>query len=343
MPDTPAFDFNAFADLPILDGHIHVWADLDPELLWQTLERTGARRCNALSLSQLPIPEGVPSQLNTQALRFKQVSHGRAFAFGALDYSSGSFAPADLVAQAQQLDAQGFDGIKMWEGKPSMNVHLPGRLESELYAPYWQWMESRGMPITMHMADPLRFWDPARAGLERWSYGGEKFLSRDEMYAETERILNRHPHLKIIFAHFLFFWDNLPRASQFLNAHPAVALDLTPGVGGFLELSETRDAAREFFLRYQDRLIYGTDVGAGPVVDPAVPFEPMRESGQAWLVRAFLETDWAMPLPAGVGAVTALFTGKCLRGIALPRAVLEKIYWQNFERLVGTTPRMIHL
>ncbi|MBI5305763.1 MAG: amidohydrolase family protein [Chloroflexi bacterium] len=341
MSDAPSFDFTAFADMPILDGHTHVWANLDPGLLWQTLTHTGARCCNALSLSQAPA--GNPSTLNAQALRFKQLSQGRAFAFGALDYSPVRLTADDLVAQAQQLDAQGFDGIKMWEGKPVMYVNLPDRLEGALYAPYWAWMEKRGMPITLHMADPLRFWDPARVGLERWSYVGANYPTREDMFAETERILNRHPRLKIIFAHFLFFWDDVPRAARFLDAHPSVAFDLAPGIAGYFELSQNVDAAREFFLRYQDRLIYGTDVGAGPVVDPTVPFELGRESGQAWLVRAFLETDWDIPLPAGVGAVTMAFTGKRLRGMALPRAALEKIYWENFARMVGQAPRSIHL
>ncbi len=118
-------------------------------------------------------------------------------------------------------------------------------------------------------------------------------------------------------------------------------LDLAPGVAGYIQLGEDRQAARAFFLRYQDRIIYGTDLGAGPVVNPAAPFVPDVESGQAWLVRAFLETDWDMPIPAGVGAVTSQFAGSRLRGIALPRAALEQVYWRNFERMVGQAPRTI--
>ena len=90
-------------------------------------------------------------------------------------------------------------------------------------------------------------------------------------------------------------------------------------------------------------MIYGTDVGAGPVVDPALPFEIERESGQAWIVRAFLETNWDIPIPAGVGAVTNAFAGKRLRGIALPHEALAKIYCRNWERMVGQTPRMVTL
>ncbi len=339
------FRFNSFADLPVLDGHIHVWADLDPAVLQQTLRQTGAHRWNALSLPHVPPSAGMGGTLNDQALRFKQYSNGRAFAFGSLDYTrfflDHTLDADDLAAQARELYRRGFDGIKMWEGKPSVYIHLPDHLDGALYAPFFAWMEAQEFPITLHMADPLRFWDPSRAGREKWSYIGPAYPTREAMFAETERLLLRHPRLRIIFAHFMFLWDNLPRAARFLDAHPSVMFDLTPGVAGYLELAEDAAAAREFFLRYQDRLIYGTDVGAGPVVDPGAPFVPGRESGQAWLVRAFLETDWNGPLPAGVGVVTNEFTGKHLRGIALPDDALAKIYWRNFERTVGPAPRTI--
>jgi predicted TIM-barrel fold metal-dependent hydrolase len=247
----------------------------------------------------------------------------------------------DLVSQAGELYARGFDGIKMWEGKPSVYVHLPDRLDGALYASYWVWVEAQSFPITIHMADPLRFWDPARVGLDRWSFVGAEFPKREDLYAETARILYRYPRLNLIFAHFLFFWDDLPRAAHFLDAHPTVTFDLTPGVGGYLDLSTDRETSRDFFLRYQDRLIYGTDIGAGPVVDPSMPFQPEMEIGQAWLVRTFLETNWDAPLPSGIGVVTNQFVGKHLRGITLPGSVLEKIYWQNFERVAGKSPRVI--
>jgi predicted TIM-barrel fold metal-dependent hydrolase len=229
----------------------------------------------------------------------------------------------------------------MWEGKPSVYVHLPDRLDSSLYEPYWAWMEASQFPITLHMADPLRFWDPSRAGLEAWSYVGDNYPTREDMYAETERLLTRHPRLRVIFAHLLFFWDDLPRAARWLETYPSIMLDLAPGVAGYIQLGEDREAARAFFLQYQDRVIYGTDVGTGPVLNANTPFVPAIESAQAWLVRAFLETDWDMPLPSGVGAVTNQFVGKRLRGIALPLDALGKVYWRNYESTVGQQPRAI--
>ncbi len=124
-----AFDFGSFADLPLLDGHTHVWDGMDARSLQQTLSFTGARRWNALSLPRVPPSGTQDSTLNRQALDLKRSSNGQAYAFGSLDYSphfAGQQLTADmLVAQARAIHAQGFDGIKMWEGKPSVYVNLP--------------------------------------------------------------------------------------------------------------------------------------------------------------------------------------------------------------------------
>lgn len=334
-------DFLSFARMPILDGHIHVWEGADVSRIWETLERSGAQRCNALSLSR---PDR-PGTLNEQALRFKVSSNGRAYAFGALDYTAhclgGTMRPDDLSHQAARLWEQGYDGVKMWEGKPHVYVHLPDRLGGPLFASFFDWMEAQQFPILLHLADPPRFWDPTRLGLDPWSYAGPAYPSRQELYAELERILRRNPRLRLILAHFLFLWGELPEAARFLDAHPSVMFDLTPAVEGYVHLSRNRAAARQFFLRYQDRLIYGTDLGALPLLNPAATFDPRREARQSWLVQAFLETDCDVPFPSNVGVVADHFSGERLCGIALPGEALEKICWRNFERLVGLAPRPV--
>jgi predicted TIM-barrel fold metal-dependent hydrolase len=330
--------FGAFAQMPIIDGHVHVWQGFQPHQIWDTLNTVGVQSCNALSLNNFD--KG--GTLNEQALNFKRVSNGRAYAFGSLDYTrhlqGGKMEPNDLVEQAQRIKEMGFDGIKMWEGKPLGYIVLPDRLDGRFFDPFFTWMEEQGFPITLHLADAPRFWDPARKGLDFWSYVGEPYPSRQEMYAEMEVILNSHPRLKIIMAHFLFLWGELQEARRILDAHPSIAFDLTPGVQGYVQLSQDVVGARQFFLDYQDRLIYGTDIGTLLLFDPAVEFDVSREAGQPWLVRTFLETDWDIPFPGQIGVTKFEFYKDRLCGIALPAPALEKIYSLNFQRMVGNTP-----
>ncbi|MGQ9457022.1 MAG: amidohydrolase family protein [Anaerolineae bacterium] len=332
-----ALAFSSFAtDIPILDGHVHVWPGMEPRALWALLDRAGARQCNAVAITT---PHGT---LNAEAWAFKAASDGRAYAFGALDYTPHHrgevMAPGDLVVQAEALRAQGFDGIKMVEGKTAYYVGLPGRLDGPFFAPFFAWMEREGFPLLLHVADPPRMWDPARVGLDPWSYASPGYPTREEQYAEVERVLVRHPRLRLIVAHLMFLWDDLPTAARFLEAHPSVALDLTPGVEGYFLLSRDPGAAREFFLAYQDRLIYGTDMGAGPLLDRDHALDPVREGALSWLVRAALETDWEVPAPPDLARLLPFAAGQCLRGLALPRDVLEKVYFRNFQRWTGERP-----
>ena len=339
MPNQDLFNqFEAFVEMPITDGHLHVWKGYQSGQIWSLLKEVGVLRCNALSLNNFD--QG--GTLNKEALHFKKTSNGMAYAFGSLDYTrhlqGERLSPEDLVTQAENLKALGFDGIKMWEGKPLAYIVLPDRLDGAFFDPYFAWMEEQGFPIILHLADAPRFWDPTRKNLDPWSFADAPYPSRQQMYAEMEAVLARHPRLKLILAHFLFLWDDLREAGRILDAYPSIAFDLTPGVQGFVDLSRDARAAHKFFVQYQDRLIYGTDIGALPLLDPAVQFDLAREAGQPWLVRSFLETNWDIPFPNQIGITANAFEGQRLRGIALPTSALKKIYQLNFERMVGATP-----
>lgn len=339
--DTNKFELGNFDNLmqaPIIDGHLHVWKGFQPQQIWDTLAKVGVQRCNALSLNNFE--QG--GALNAEALHFKKESHGKAYAFGSLDYTThfqgNRLRPEHLVEQAQRIQESGFDGIKMWEGKPLGYIVLPDKLDGPFFDPYFSWMEEQGFPIILHLADAPRFWDPARKGLDPWSYAEEPYPSRVAMYAELETVLTRHPQLKITLAHFLFLWNELSEASRLLDAYPSIAFDLTPGVEGYALMSQQIDATQKFFLKYQERLIYGTDIGALPLLDSTAEFELEREARQPWLVRSFLETNMDIPFPNQIGAVQGGFDRQRLRGLGLPKTALDKIYRHNFENMVGQSP-----
>lgn len=336
-------NFEAFIQMPIIDGHLHVWKGFQPHQIWDTLSQVSVQRCNALSLNNFD--RG--GTLNAEALFFKKASNGQAYAFGSLDYTdhfrTKNLKPEDLVLQAQSLKKSGFDGVKMWEGKPLAYIVLPDKLDGLFFDPYFTWMEEQGFPIILHLADAPRFWDPARKGLDPWSYAGDLYPTRYAMYAELETVLTRHPKLKIIFAHFLFLWNELAEARRLMDTYPSIAFDLTPGVEGYAFLSQQVEPARQFFLDFQDRIIYGTDIGALPLLDAAAKFEVNREMRQPWLVRSFLETNIDIPFPEQIGVVKAGFADQRLRGIALPKSTLEKIYQHNFEAMVGKSPVQLQI
>ena len=101
----------------------------------------------------------------------------------------------------------------------------------------------------------------------------------------------------------------------------------------YYNFSAKRDDWREFFIRYQDRILYGTDISGG---------QPVTEArSRAWIVRSFLETDEEFLVPK---ESDSLLGGPQVpfRGLALPRGVLEKIYSKNFRRLAGPGPHKLN-
>jgi predicted TIM-barrel fold metal-dependent hydrolase len=330
-------DFSQFANLPIVDGHVHF---SDPEQMEDLLEVMDAASVARTNLVSTPNPRVVNH--NAALIAFKARHPGRVYLSGGLDYTQAladrERASELLGAQVRRLKEIGFDGLKLIEGKPTARTRIPIPLDAPEYEGMWQALKESGLPVVWHVADPEEFWDaalcPAWARERGWYYGNGSYPSKESLYAEVDQVLERHPGLRIIFAHFYFLSADLARAGRFLDAHPTVCLDLTPGSEMYGNFTRNYDAARVFFHRYQDRLVYGTDISSRALLQG----EPGRQGSLAlaWLVRANLERDDAFTVPGRDGFMPADLDG--YRGLNLPEQVLTQIYRANFERLYGSAP-----
>lgn len=333
-------DFTSFASLPILDGHIHFPHPALVDDLLELSQIMGVRRMNLVATPDL---EG--ANHNPALIRFKLHASEKAYCCGALDYFSVLAAPERaqqaLAEQVLALKAAGFDGLKILESKPMVRKIIGLPLDGPAYAKMWSLVEHLGLPVVWHVADPEFFWDealcPDWARQAGWFYGDGTYPSKEELYVEVDHILDRHPNLKIIFAHFHFLSADLERAAAFLESHAHVYFDLTPGSEMYFNFSLQPKIARDFFIQFQDRLIYGTDIGASAIGQAALQgFDRPETLGRTWFVRRFLECEGAFSLPPGLIHWDSM--GKHLEGLALPLPVLEKIYFRNFEGLFGATP-----
>lgn len=318
----------SFASIPIIDSHVHF---VHPEKMGKILSLMDAVPCTRFNLVCIPNPDTTTH--NPAALFFKQRYPERAYISGALDYSvlaDPGNAAERLAAQIPELKAAGFDGLKFIEGKPQVRKLLPHPLDGPLYAGVWEALEREQFPVVFHVNDPDDFWDkdlcPNWARESGWNYYDGGYPSKEDLYAEVDNILARHPRLMITFAHFYFLSRDLERAAHFLDIHPTVCFDLAPHIDMYRDFSSIPELTRNFFLSYQDRIIYGTDTdtrtlarGPGGVrFTKAVP----------QLIRSLLELD---------GEFT-ISNGKRYHGLGLFQEVLEKIYATNFERMYGACP-----
>lgn len=222
----------------------------------------------------------------------------------------------DFVDQMKRYIDQGFKGIKLMEGKPSLYRHYGYGFDHPRFEPFFAYAEEHAIPLLIHNNDPLRHWDInkiSKTALAKGWYYDESFPSQEHFFAVLEEVFQKHPGLHAALAHFGFYSNDLPRAEAMMEKYPNLIMDMTPATIIFDELSASPEATKAFLLKYQDRIVYGTDVSnkiEGSVLD--------LNKRKIRIMKAFYE-----------GTDTADVCGQTIAGMDLDEAILEKLYWHN--------------
>lgn len=231
----------------------------------------------------------------------------------------------DFATQYDELLELGFDGIKMLETK-TLEQHLYNVwVDADYFEDYFAKCERDGTHIIWHVADPETFWDinriPARHLAKGWYYGDGNYPSWEEIYKTVFNVLDRHPNLKVTFAHFFFYSEHPEWLVDMFEKYPNVGIDVTPGAEMYNAFRDRNEFYRDFFIKYADRIMFGTDVTfRGSKVGPL----------RLGAVYRFLTTDEDVTV---VDVPT--------KGIKLPDEVSEKILHKNFEAVAGESPKKI--
>jgi len=316
-----------------IDAHVHLWK---AEETGHLLELATAAGCERLGIACIPERNIVTA--NPDAWVAKAQHPSRFYVFASLDHSQhwsgGGVKAPSLAEQVDLLRALGCDGIKMLENKPATRKQLDIPVDGPYFASYFARVEETGCPLLWHVADPEEFWDPALtpkwARARGWGYD-DTFVKKEQLYAEIQRVLERHPRLKVTFAHFYFLSADLPRAGALLDRFPGVNLDLAPGIEMYYNLSKNVEATRAFFIKYADRIIFGTDLFSGHTLQEGTV--------RVGLVTRWLETADEFRLPPGADFLLGPPEDGIMRGLHLPKDVVAKICRGNFERFAGSSPR----
>lgn len=190
--------------------------------------------------------------------------------------------------------------------------------------PIWAKCGELGIPVEIHVSDPKAFFTPVDEFNERydelgnnpeWSFYGEDFPAKMDILEARNRVIARHPNTIFIGAHFGNLPENLEVVGQWLETYPNFYVDIDARIS---ELGRQPYTARKFFIKYQDRILFGTDTPCDA--------EAYR------LYFRFLETDdeYIDPTPAHK------LQGRWhIYGLYLPDEVLEKIYNKNALRILG--------
>ncbi|MBQ4088698.1 MAG: amidohydrolase family protein [Clostridia bacterium] len=269
--------------------------------------------------------------LNTlECMLMKRLAPERVYVYGGIAYIPGVEPTAkDHEKQLELMMEAGCDGWKLLESKPSVYRALQHPLDSELFDRAFSLAESARIPLKWHAGDPATFWDPAKAPAfaaeNGWLCVGEGFPSLEKIYSEVENVMRRHPKLHASLAHLYFISDDRPHGERMLDTYENFTMDITPGTEMYEAFLPDREGWAAFFRRWQDKLIFGTDM---PDLAPGEPL--YSDDSVCDLIYKTLATSDPFEELGIAGA-----------GLGLEYAIVKKICAENFERITGKTPRLL--
>ena len=244
----------------------------------------------------------------------------------------GQVGPGWAERAVKQLEADvaaGAVGVGEISKSFGLNVQKPDgtrlKVDDPELDPIWQAAARLDIPVFIHTAEPQAFFAPHDLHNERWlelalfpgrAATDTRGVTFEELVAERNRLFARNPKTRFIAAHFGWHANDLAKASAMLDAYPNVVTE----VGAILyDIGRQPRAAHDFFLKYQDRILFGKD-----------SFQP-GEYPYYW--RVFETRDEYFDYYRNYHAFWKLY------GIDLPDAVLKKVYRDNALRVVKGLPK----
>ena len=227
---------------------------------------------------------------------------------------------------AKQLEEDvknGANGLKIYKSLGFSVMDISGKrvtVDDARLAAVWKKAGDLKIPVLIHTADPKSFWDPMDEKNERWlelsTHPNRKKDAAnpapwETLIEEQHRLFRKHPKTLFIAAHFGWFPNDLQKLGQLMDELPNIVVEFGAVIA---ELGRQPRAAKQFFTKYQDRILFGKDSW--------VPEE------YATYFRVLETEDEYFPYHKKYHAFWAMY------GMGLPDDILKKIYYKNALRII---------
>jgi predicted TIM-barrel fold metal-dependent hydrolase len=305
---------------PVIDYHNHL-DSMQPQDVLAVMDQCGVERVVNITM-----------QVGERALEiidsYRAAAPDRFSAIGWMDWSGverTDFVQVTLD-RIHRMVEHGVCGIKFWKDFGLTVRDADGsllRIDDERCAPIFEECGKQGLPVMFHTADPSAFFEPIDATNERfeelaahpdWGFSSSP-VSKAMLLEQRNRVIRRHPRTTFVGAHFAESSEDLASLAGQLDALPNLSVDISARIS---ELGRQPYSARSFFLKYADRIVFGTDL--------------LPEVAMYQLYYRFLETaDEYFEYPSHASR-----QGRWnIYGIFLPEDVLRKVYRENALKLLS--------
>ena len=323
----PASDLEGFSALAPIDAHVHLYKD-DPAF-GAFLQRLNLRILNICVIDDRdPYAKGLEPQ-RSDVLKVRHVTGGRAVfctTFSPYDLEKPGFSQRAI----QQLDADfaaGAIAVKIYKVMGMEMKSKAGKYvmpDDPAFEPIYRDIAAHNRTVVAHLAEPDSCWQPPNPASpdyeyyqehpEEYAYAHPEWPSKAAILAARDHLVAENPNLRVIGAHLGSMETDVNQMAQRFDRFSNFAVDSAARVPYFM--LQPRDKVRAFLIKYQDRVLYGTDLGAMPKDDTEKALGEWTDTyARDW---KFFATDQKVE-----------YKGHSYQGLALPRPVLRKIFHDN--------------
>ena len=304
-----------------IDYHNHLDAQ-EPKRVLEVMDACGIEHVVNITMK-------VGDEALAMMERYRSADAQRFSTIGWMDWTGAEGDFDTFVAlsleRLDRLVEHGAVGFKIWKDLGLTVRDASGtlvRVDDDRLAPIFERAGVLGIPVMVHIGDPEAFFLPNDANNERveelaahpdWSFYGSHYGKHD-LLEQRDRVFRRHPRTTFVAAHIAENSEDLQRVSEMLEGCPNVMVDISARAS---ELGRQPYSARKFFIRFADRILFGSDL---------VPEVEMYR-----LYYRFLETaDEYFEYPTHASGQGRWY----IYGLDLPDDVLRKVYRENALRLL---------
>lgn len=320
----------------VVDAHVHVHPGMALTMA-RIMDANHLERVVNLGLLELL---GIPFQEGMAA--FRAALGERMIYFATPDFRDTSAGFGSRMAEElERKVAAGACGLKIFKELGLRHRDVSGMLipvDDPRLDPLWAKAGELDVPVLIHTADPVAFFQPLDEKNERWEelhlhpnwyFGTSEFPDHDPLLAQRNRVIERHPGTTFIGAHLGNYPENLSYVDGCLERYSNFYVDTCARIG---EIGRHPvEDVQAFFLKHQDRVIFGTDLVLG--------WEALTgpEEADDLEIKSFYDAHWRFFETDDVQIPHPGFPVQgCWRvnAVHLPEAVLEKLYARNVQRLI---------
>ena len=332
------FTLEDFASVEKTDVHVHINSSESA-----LIDQADLDRFRLLTIN-VDYPDFPPLAEQLKIAQVHAANHPALVAFAASFSMLGWDEPdwqRHVIEQLAAAFAAGAVAVKVWKNIGMEFRDANGRLvmiDDPKFDPIFDFIRERHRVLIGHQGEPRNCW----LAIADMSVNNDKEYFRDhpqyhmflhpelpsyeQQMAARDHMLARNPQLKFMGAHLASLEWSVDELATFLDRYPNTVVDLAARMGQVqFQSNRDRDKVRRFFVRYHDRLLYGSDLTQEQGGDPG---ELRREAHATWLRDwRYLNTSQRFRVPELDAPV---------RGLGLPKSVVRKIYSANAERWFGS-------